>query len=414
MSSTVTLAPPTCFERSVSRSRMLKAVPVGLCGASGSVIAWTRPAFQSATNSTFPGPTARRDIDLISAAETFTTAPRQQAIAMTRRRRMGNPLVRRWRNRGVARSPCDLDARPANANMVCGYRSRKLIGSRLAARLGRRLTEPVLEPDRADARVLPGCERPIGKEAPEVARVHVRHDLARIPPCPQEAPDQFVERHGLQTGDFDRAVNRRSDRDIGERRCHVLRRDRLDQSWRQANLLADGGRLGNASDKLEELRRAQDCVGNGGRLDEVFLHDLRPEIAIVGKPFATNDRQGNMVAHAGGTFRSQQVTARCLEELEDCLVFPYRRVRHIDDDFGAVERFGQTLAGDGVYARIGGGGEHVMAALAEVLHEFRSDEAGASDDDNLHAFSPLRPNAIVAVDVRGDCLCAPGKSLQSP
>src|SRR5262245_46617821 len=93
MSSTVTLAPPTCFERSVSKSRMLKAVPVGLCGASGSVIAWTRPAFQSATNNTFPGPTARRDIDLISAADAFTAALRQQAMAMARRR-IGSPVVR--------------------------------------------------------------------------------------------------------------------------------------------------------------------------------------------------------------------------------------------------------------------------------------------------------------------------------
>jgi hypothetical protein len=29
-----------------------------------------------------------------------------------------------------------------------------------------------------------------------------------------------------------------------------------------------------------------------------------------------------------------------------------------------------------------------MAALAEVLHKFRSNEAGASDDDDLHGFSP--------------------------
>ena len=55
-----------------------------------------------------------------------------------------------------------------------------------------------------------------------------------------------------------------------------------------------------------------------------------------------------------------------------------------------------------------------MTALAQVLHEFRTDEAGASDDDNLHAFSPHLPTATVAVDVREDCLCAPGKSLQSP
>src|SRR4029077_10555393 len=48
-------------------------------------------------------------------------------------------------------------------------------GSRLAPRLRRRLTEPVLEPDRADARVLPGRQRPIGEHAAEVARVDVRH-----------------------------------------------------------------------------------------------------------------------------------------------------------------------------------------------------------------------------------------------
>src|SRR5262249_29357576 len=115
-----------------------------------------------------------------------------------------------------------------------------------------------------------------------------------------------------------------------------------------------------------------------------------------------------------GSLRSQQVTARCLEKREDSLVFPIRRVGHIDDDIGAVERFGQALASDGVYARVGGGCEHVMAALAEVLHQFRSDVASASDDDNLHAFSPLLSTATAAVDVRGDCLCAPGKSLPSP
>ena len=202
--------------------------------------------------------------------------------------------------------------------------------------------------------------------------------------CPQKAPDQFVERHGLGTGDFDRAVDRRCQRDIGERRHHVVGRDRLDQRRRQANLLADGGRLGNAADKLEELRGTQDGVGNAGRLDEVFLRDLGPEIAVLGKPFATDDRQGNVMANAGGSFGSQQVTARRFEEIEDGLVFPRRRVRHVDDDIGAIHRFGQALAGDAVHARAGRGGEHVMAALAEVLHKFRSDEAGASDDDDLH------------------------------
>jgi hypothetical protein len=65
---------------------MLKAVPGGFCAASGRVIAWTRAVFQSATNRTFPGPVARREIELISAADAFAEAPRQQATKMTKRR----------------------------------------------------------------------------------------------------------------------------------------------------------------------------------------------------------------------------------------------------------------------------------------------------------------------------------------
>src|SRR5215510_12503766 len=86
MSSTVTLAPPTCLERRPSRSRTLKAVSAGFGAARGRVIAWTRALFQSATNSTFSGPAARREIDLMSAADAFEAAPRQQAMARRRRR----------------------------------------------------------------------------------------------------------------------------------------------------------------------------------------------------------------------------------------------------------------------------------------------------------------------------------------
>src|SRR5215475_6152563 len=97
MSSTVALAPPTCLERTSSRSRMLKAVPAGFCAAGGRVIAWTRALFQSATNRTFSGPAARRDIDLMSAADAFEAAPRKQAIA-TRRRRIQPPIDNRETN----------------------------------------------------------------------------------------------------------------------------------------------------------------------------------------------------------------------------------------------------------------------------------------------------------------------------
>ncbi|CAI8893662.1 hypothetical protein EMIT0P44_370053 [Pseudomonas sp. IT-P44] len=96
-----------------------------------------------------------------------------------------------------------------------------------------------------------------------------------------------------------------------------------------------------------------------------------------------------MMTNAGGRFSRQQVAARGFKEVEDGLVFPRRCVRHIDDDISAIHRFGQAFAGDAVYAGTGGGCEHVMAALAEVVHKFRSDEASASNDDDLHGFSPL-------------------------
>src|SRR5690606_12087916 len=40
-------------------------------------------------------------------------------------------------------------------------------------------------------------------------------------------------------------------------------------------------------------------------------------------------------------------------------------------------------------ARVRGGREGVVAALAEDLHKFCSDEAGAPDNDDLHGVSPF-------------------------
>ena len=71
----------------------------------------------------------------------------------------------------------------------------------------------------------------------------------------------------------------------------------MDQRRRQANLLANGGRLRDAADKLEELRGTQEGVRNAGRLDQVFLRDLGPEVAVLGQPFATDDRQGNVMTN---------------------------------------------------------------------------------------------------------------------
>jgi hypothetical protein len=51
----------------------------------------------------------------------------------------------------------------------------------------------------------------------------------------------------------------------------------------------------------------------------------------------------------------------------------------------ARDRFGQSLAGDGVYARARRRRQHIVAALTQFLDDFRSDEAASADDNDFHA-----------------------------
>src|SRR5690349_2815937 len=62
--------------------------------------------------------------------------------------------------------------------------------------------QPVVEANRAQTCVLAGDQRLVIEYGAEVARMHVRHDLAVVPGRPQIAPGQFVDRHGFRTADF--------------------------------------------------------------------------------------------------------------------------------------------------------------------------------------------------------------------
>ncbi|MCY1443541.1 hypothetical protein D9M71_599640 [compost metagenome] len=121
------------------------------------------------------------------------------------------------------------------------------------------------------------------------------------------------------------------------------------------------------------------------------------------------------MTNPGSGFGGQQVTARRFKEIENGLVLPRRCVRHVDHHISTIHRFGQAFAGDAVHARAGAGGERIMAALAQGVHKFRSDEAGASDDDDLHDFSPLVDcNHCVGVErvpARTRQVLAPGLGL---
>ncbi|MNW04602.1 hypothetical protein D3C71_2007110 [compost metagenome] len=91
-----------------------------------------------------------------------------------------------------------------------------------------------------------------------------------------------------------------------------------------------------------------------------------------------------MVAHAGPGLGSQQIAARGLEELQHGLVFEGRRVRDIDHDADAGQRFVQPFAGDRVHAGRGRRGDGLMAALVEQFDEFGADQARAADDQDFH------------------------------
>jgi hypothetical protein len=114
-----------------------------------------------------------------------------------------------------------------------------------------------------------------------------------------------------------------------------------------------------------------------------------------------------MVAHAGGCFRGEEVARRCLEEVQRRVVVHHGRVRNVDDDVSALERFGQSVPGKRVDSRVRRRRECVVAVLAQLVDEFRADESGPTNDDDLHLSPfvsrvPTRPAAPIGSCVLGE------------
>src|SRR5262245_44907594 len=148
-------------------------------------------------------------------------------------------------------------------------------------------------------------------------------------------PGEGVEWDLLGTGNLDNAVHRFAQGELGQR-CHdIIRRDGLQKSRRQMDLVSFDGRLDDPTDELEELGRSQDRKGNLRSPDEPLLRHLGAKIAAFGKAIGTDYRERHVVTYAGGRFGGKQVAARGLEELENRLVLERRRIRHVDDDAGA-------------------------------------------------------------------------------
>src|SRR5262249_17276307 len=67
---------------------------------------------------------------------------------------------------------------------------------------------------------------------PEVSGLGVAHDLTRVADRLQIAGNEFVERRSFRAGDLDDTVSRRRERHIGNDGSNVVRRDGLEQAWR--------------------------------------------------------------------------------------------------------------------------------------------------------------------------------------
>jgi hypothetical protein len=90
-----------------------------------------------------------------------------------------------------------------------------------------------------------------------------------------------------------------------------------------------------------------------------------------------------VVPDTGGGLGREKVATGGLEELQHRLVFKRRRIGEVDYHLRAGHGLFDALAGDGVDAAIGGGGDDLVAALTQNGDGLRADQPGTADDDDL-------------------------------
>jgi hypothetical protein len=254
---------------------------------------------------------------------------------------------------------------------------------------GGHVGEPPVEAGGAQAGARPRHQRAVLDRDAEIGRRRIGDHTARVLVEGQHAGDQFVDPEGHRAGDFQYGVGRRSERSFGDGRSDVLRGHRLEMGRRKADIAAHDREPRDAPQELEELGGVYQRIGLAGIRDQLLLGKLGAEIAAILQPIGADNRERNMMPDTRRLLGSSDIAARGLEEIHRRLIVEGRRVRDVDDDFGAFERPVEAFAGKRVDTRIGCGREYVMALPREERDRFRSDQAGASDDDDLHERFPL-------------------------
>src|SRR5262249_54907751 len=101
-----------------------------------------------------------------------------------------------------------------------------------------RAAKPLFQADPPEACFTQRHQRALLDLAAEISGFGVTHYLARVGDPLQIAGDDLVERGPLRTGDLDNAVSRRRERHLSHIGSNVVRRDRLEESRRDPDLVS--------------------------------------------------------------------------------------------------------------------------------------------------------------------------------
>jgi hypothetical protein len=99
-----------------------------------------------------------------------------------------------------------------------------------------------------------------------------------------------------------------------------------------------------------------DRVGEAGVRDQRLLSGLGLEVAPVGHALGPDHRQRDVLAHARRALRTEQVAGRAVWKKSSTATLEGRRVGDVDHHVGAFEHAVESLAGQGVHARVGDAG----------------------------------------------------------
>ena len=253
--------------------------------------------------------------------------------------------------------------------------------------------QPGAEIDRAEACGARRDELLVAEHGPEVGRLVVRDDASVVLGRGEVPPDEVVDRNRVGAGDLDGAVRRRVSATSATAAAT--------SSAAMGCMGADDSRTVSPSalDPAMAPMNSKNCVartivyGTPAALIRSSCATFARMYPLSGSRSAPTTDRATWCPTPAAALGRQQVARRRLEELHHGGVLEGWRVRHVDDDVGAGQRFGEPLARDGVDAGSRRGRHHLVALCAERRHDLRADEPATADNHDLHRHYPFATNS---------------------